>query len=145
MQGKPPWWGWWLVGRLFETLVSKSFSRNPDQVSLNLPDPGTLLSSNPVVEANPTVTANTQQVTLYHADCLDVLAAMDEASIDAAITDPRYATCFRGHDWDREHPNPEIWKHLPRRAATAVDVQRNDRTRLTRNDQLTSPWINTSR
>ena len=41
-----------------------------------------------------------ERVTLYHGDCLDVLAAMPNASVDAIVTDPPYGLEFMGKEWD---------------------------------------------
>lgn len=40
-------------------------------------------------------------VALYHGDCVAVMAALDEVSIDAIVTDPPYGLEFMGKDWDR--------------------------------------------
>lgn len=40
------------------------------------------------------------QVTLYHGDCLDVLAELPDRSVDAVITDPPYGIRFMGKAWD---------------------------------------------
>jgi len=40
-------------------------------------------------------------VTLYHGDCLDVLRALPDASVDAVVTDPPYGLEFMGKEWDR--------------------------------------------
>lgn len=39
-------------------------------------------------------------VAVYHADCLDVLAALPEGCIDAVVTDPPYGLEFHGCAWD---------------------------------------------
>ena len=39
-------------------------------------------------------------VTLHHGDCLDVLATLPDASVDAVVTDPPYALEFMGRSWD---------------------------------------------
>jgi site-specific DNA-methyltransferase (adenine-specific) len=39
-------------------------------------------------------------VTLRHGDCLDVLASMPDASVDAIVTDPPYELGFMGKAWD---------------------------------------------
>ena len=39
-------------------------------------------------------------VTLYHGDCLDVLAGMPSESVDAIVTDPPYGLEFMGKEWD---------------------------------------------
>ncbi len=36
-----------------------------------------------------------------HADCVEAMAAMDEASVDAVVTDPPYGLEFMGKEWDR--------------------------------------------
>ncbi|QFG09089.1 DNA methyltransferase [Mycobacterium phage ThulaThula] len=41
------------------------------------------------------------EITLYHGDCLDVLAALPEASVDAVVTDPPYGISFMGRQWDQ--------------------------------------------
>lgn len=38
--------------------------------------------------------------TLHHGDCRDVLATMDESSVDAIVTDPPYGLGFMGREWD---------------------------------------------
>ncbi len=39
-------------------------------------------------------------VRLFHADCLDVLRALPDNSVDSAVTDPPYGLEFMGKDWD---------------------------------------------
>lgn len=39
-------------------------------------------------------------VTLYAGDCLDVLAELPDASVDAVVTDPPYGLEFMGKEWD---------------------------------------------
>jgi site-specific DNA-methyltransferase (adenine-specific) len=41
-----------------------------------------------------------QGITLYLGDCLDVLAALEPASVDAVVTDPPYGLEFMGREWD---------------------------------------------
>lgn len=41
-----------------------------------------------------------ESVTLHHGDCLDVLAALPDASVDAVVTDPPYGLEFMGKGWD---------------------------------------------
>lgn len=38
---------------------------------------------------------------VVHGDCREVMAGMDEASIDAVVCDPPYGLEFMGKDWDR--------------------------------------------
>lgn len=40
------------------------------------------------------------RVTLYHGDCLDVLAELGDASVDSVVTDPPYGLEFMGKEWD---------------------------------------------
>ena len=42
---------------------------------------------------------------VIHADCLDAMRAMPDASIDAIVTDPPYGLEFMGKEWDAP------WKH----------------------------------
>lgn len=39
-------------------------------------------------------------VTLYHGDCIEVLATLPDASVDAVVTDPPYGLEFMGKGWD---------------------------------------------
>jgi len=41
------------------------------------------------------------RTTIYHGDCLEVLRALPDASVDAVVTDPPYGLEFMGKDWDR--------------------------------------------
>lgn len=40
------------------------------------------------------------KVVLHHGDCLDVLATLPDASVDAVVTDPPYGLEFMGKGWD---------------------------------------------
>jgi DNA modification methylase len=44
-------------------------------------------------------------VTLHHGDCLDVLAALPDNSVDAVVTDPPYGLEFMGREWDSFKPS----------------------------------------
>lgn len=55
-----------------------------------------------------------ERVTLYHGDCLQVLADLPEASIDAVVTDPPYGLAFMGKKWDYDVPSVEIWQQVLR-------------------------------
>lgn len=48
-------------------------------------------------------------VTIYHGDCLAVMAGMPDASIDAIVTDPPYGLSFMGKGWDHGIPGVEFW------------------------------------
>jgi site-specific DNA-methyltransferase (adenine-specific) len=41
------------------------------------------------------------RATIYHGDCLEVLRALPDASVDAVVTDPPYGLEFMGKDWDK--------------------------------------------
>src|SRR3972149_3309111 len=48
-------------------------------------------------------------LTLYHGDCLDVLAGMEAESVDAVVTDPPYGLEFMGVGWDTlRKGNPRV-------------------------------------
>jgi site-specific DNA-methyltransferase (adenine-specific) len=40
------------------------------------------------------------EVKLYHGDCLDVMAELEENSIDSIVTDPPGGISFMGKLWD---------------------------------------------
>ena len=48
-------------------------------------------------------------VQLHHGDCLDVLRAMPENSVDSIVTDPPYGLSFMGRRWDYDVPGVEVW------------------------------------
>lgn len=50
----------------------------------------------------------TERVTVYHGDCMEVLAEMADASVDAVVTDPPYGLGFMGRAWDTLPPG-EKW------------------------------------
>ncbi len=56
---------------------------------------------------------------IRHADCLDAMADMDAASVDAIVTDPPYGLAFMGKKWDRGVPGPEFWEAALRVAKPA--------------------------
>ena len=41
-----------------------------------------------------------EHVAVHHGDCLDVLATLPDASVDAVVTDPPYGIRFMGRSWD---------------------------------------------
>jgi site-specific DNA-methyltransferase (adenine-specific) len=51
-----------------------------------------------------TVYYQSDTVTLYNADCLELMPTFAAGSIDAVITDPPYGVDFRGNDWDKLIP-----------------------------------------
>lgn len=40
------------------------------------------------------------RVTLHHGDCIEVMASLPDASVDAVVADPPYALGFMGRSWD---------------------------------------------
>tara|TARA_Y100000004_G_scaffold184849_1_gene234320 strand:+ start:143 stop:994 length:852 start_codon:yes stop_codon:yes gene_type:complete len=51
---------------------------------------------------------------LHHGDCLEVLASMPDACVDAVVTDPPYGLSFMGKGWDYQVPSVEIWEQCLR-------------------------------
>lgn len=47
---------------------------------------------------------------LHHGDCLEVLAAISDCSIDSIVTDPPYGLSFMGRKWDYDVPSEAIWR-----------------------------------
>lgn len=60
---------------------------------------------------------------LREGDCIEVMAAMPEASIDAVVCDPPYGIGFMGHEWDQpgvEHrAGPGKYEQPPAQGRTA--------------------------
>ena len=52
---------------------------------------------------------NIDGVTLIRGDCLDVLRAMADNSVDSIVTDPPYGLSFMGKKWDYDVPAVEVW------------------------------------
>ncbi len=46
---------------------------------------------------------------LIHGDCIEVLRAMPDCSVDAVVTDPPYGLSFMGKRWDYDVPSVEVW------------------------------------
>jgi len=46
---------------------------------------------------------------VLHGDCREVMAGMDECSVDSIVTDPPYGLSFMGKGWDRGVPGVEFW------------------------------------
>jgi DNA modification methylase len=49
------------------------------------------------------------EVTLFHGDCLEVLRALPDCSVDSIVTDPPYGLSFMGKKWDYDVPSVDIW------------------------------------
>ena len=45
--------------------------------------------------------------TIHHGDCIEVLATLPDASVDAIVTDPPYGLGFMGRKWDSLPPSLE--------------------------------------
>lgn len=56
------------------------------------------------------------RLTLYHGDCLEVLAELPDVSVDSIVTDPPYELGFMGRRWDASGIayNVDLWKHCLR-------------------------------
>lgn len=50
----------------------------------------------------------TDQVTLYHGDCLEVMRELADESVHAVVTDPPYGLGFMGRAWDALPPGEEF-------------------------------------
>lgn len=46
-----------------------------------------------------------ETVTLYLGDCIEVMRALPEASVDAVVCDPPYGIGFMGREWDNFNPD----------------------------------------
>jgi DNA modification methylase len=44
-----------------------------------------------------------------HGDCLDLLRAMPDCSVDSVCCDPPYGLSFMGKKWDYDVPSVEVW------------------------------------
>lgn len=53
-------------------------------------------------------------VTILNGDCLDVMAALEPASIDAVVTDPPYGYSFMSATWDHGVPGVPYWQAVHR-------------------------------
>jgi site-specific DNA-methyltransferase (adenine-specific) len=53
---------------------------------------------------------HTDSVRVFHGDCLDVLKALPDESIDSVVTDPPYGLGFMGKAWDAEFIDSTIEK-----------------------------------
>ena len=54
------------------------------------------------------------KATLYCGDCLEVMCAMPDNSVDSIVTDPPYGLSFMGKHWDYDVPSVEIWREALR-------------------------------
>lgn len=56
-----------------------------------------------------TLVYDNQGIQVWHDDCLNVLRAMREASVDSVVTDPPSGTAFTGADWDLDRGGRDHW------------------------------------
>lgn len=52
----------------------------------------------------------TTDALIIKGDCLNVMAGLPAASIDAIVTDPPYGLSFMGKDWDKGVPGESFWR-----------------------------------
>jgi DNA modification methylase len=52
--------------------------------------------------------------TIICGDCLDMMAGMEDASIDLIVTDPPYGMSFMGKAWDKALPSVDVWRECLR-------------------------------
>lgn len=51
-----------------------------------------------------------EMIDLRNGDCLEVLKALDDNSVDAIVTDPPYGLSFMGKKWDYDVPSVDVWR-----------------------------------
>lgn len=56
----------------------------------------------------------TTDALIIKGDCLNVMAGLPAASIDAIVTDPPYGLSFMGKDWDKGVPGESFWREALR-------------------------------
>lgn len=69
-------------------------------------------------------------VTLYHGDCMEVLAALPDASVDAVVTDPPYGLEFMGKDWDAPWKSTDGAVHARARVERAEEMGEENKRRF---------------
>jgi site-specific DNA-methyltransferase (adenine-specific) len=52
---------------------------------------------------------DSDRVTLYQADCLDMLKTLPDDCLDSLVTDPPSGIAFMGKDWDRHKGGRDSW------------------------------------
>jgi site-specific DNA-methyltransferase (adenine-specific) len=48
-------------------------------------------------------------INLHLGDCLEVLKALPDCSVDGIVTDPPYGLSFMGKKWDYDVPSVDVW------------------------------------
>jgi len=51
---------------------------------------------------------------LIQGDCLEVMKALPDNSVDSCVTDPPYGLKFMGKKWDYDVPTVEQWEEVYR-------------------------------
>jgi site-specific DNA-methyltransferase (adenine-specific) len=59
---------------------------------------------------------------IIHGDCLDVMAAMPDNSVDSIVTDPPYGLAFMGKNWDKGVPGKAFWVEALRVAKPGAHI-----------------------
>ena len=54
------------------------------------------------------------KIDLRHGDCLELMQAMPDNSVDSIVTDPPYGISFMAKKWDYDVPGVEVWKEAMR-------------------------------
>lgn len=62
----------------------------------------------------PSIFGGLAMFKLHHGNCLDVLKAFPDDSVDSIVTDPPYGLSFMGKKWDYDVPAQEIWEECLR-------------------------------
>lgn len=92
----------------------------------------TLLDPAPAVSPLPTRTdpwMADDRVTLYHGDCIEVMARMPANSVDAVVSDPPYGLGFMGQAWDTFAPGEGESRITENRAIDSDNPNLKGRTR----------------
>jgi site-specific DNA-methyltransferase (adenine-specific) len=77
-----------------------------------------------------------ESVTLYAGDCLDVLAALPDGSVDAVVTDPPYGISFMGKEWDQPGEYGSTRRGGSTRSFAAGSVGQDHRTTTERSASM---------
>ena len=64
----------------------------------------------------------TTDALIIKGDCLNVMAGLPAASIDAIVTDPPYGLSFMGKDWDKGVPGESFWREALRVAKPGCHI-----------------------
>lgn len=67
-----------------------------------------------MIQENPTWMSACGRAKVHHGDCINVLRAMPDNSVDAVVTDPPYGLKFMGKKWDYDVPGVDVWSECLR-------------------------------